>query len=91
MWPKADNTPDEALPEAIEAPAATRTAPLTPEQRLQAWRLLKLIDALGTREPIDLDDIDLLGQIANSRADLHDVCKALRSGCSLGNAVVIFT
>lgn len=66
-------------------------APVDPAaQKLHDWRLLNLIRAYG-QEPIDMDDVELLGLIARGTADLHAACKALKNGCSLGQAVVIFT
>lgn len=60
--------------------------------RLLSWRLLNLIDAYRTqKEVLELDDIDLLGRIAQARFDLHDACAALSNGCTLEHAVIIFT
>lgn len=66
---------------------------LTKEGELKAWRLLSLIEAFIKRfnEPPTLDDIDLLGRVASSRADLHDACDALVGGCSVVHLVAIFT
>lgn len=66
---------------------------LTKEGELKAWRLLSLMEAFIKKhnEPPTLDDIDLLGRVASSRADLHEACDALRGGCSLVHLVAIFT
>lgn len=65
---------------------------LTKEGELKAWRLLSLMEAFikSFNEPPTLDDIDLLGRVASSRADLHEACDALTHGCSLVHLVAIF-
>lgn len=58
-----------------------------------AWRLLMLLDAVRSLrdDPINLDEIDLLGQVAKGYHDLHDACAAIRNGCELHYLVIIFT
>lgn len=65
---------------------------LTAEEKQQSWRLLKLIDAYTKgKRVLELDDVQKLGLIAGSGADLHAACKALEQGCKLDTAVSIFT
>lgn len=60
--------------------------------KLHGWRLLNLIDAYrAQKEPLDMEDIELLGHIAKSTADLHVACTAFLDGCTLEQAVLIFT
>jgi len=69
-----------------------KSACLDPDQKLQGWRLLRLIDAYRTQKsPLEYDDIELLGQIAKATSDLHDACGALTRGCRLELAVIIYT
>lgn len=56
---------------------------LTERERVDGWRLLNLIDAYRKqKEPLDLEDIELLGFIAHSSADLHLAVHALEHGCA---------
>lgn len=79
-------------PEPPPLPALEDDLLLTKDGELKAWRLLSLMEAFIKRfnEPPTLDDIDLLGRVANSRADLHEACDALTHGCSLAHLVAIF-
>jgi hypothetical protein len=73
--------------------ASTETETLSEEGKRKAWRMLALIDAFRAlhADPLSLDEIDLLGRVAEANFDLHDACGALRNGCSLDYLVVIFT
>jgi hypothetical protein len=65
---------------------------LSDKEKLYGWRLLSLIDAYRTqKEPLDLEDMELLGRIARARTDLHEACSALLSGCRLEYAVILYT
>ena len=66
---------------------------LSEEGKRKAWRMLALIDAFRARheDPLSLDEIDLLGRVAEGHYDLHDACAALRKGCGLEHLVLIFT
>lgn len=67
---------------------------MTEEGKRKAWRLLALLDALRVRRPADpvsLDEIDLLGRVAEGHHDLHDACAAVRNGCGLELLAQIFT
>lgn len=64
---------------------------LDPEERLRGWRLLELIRAYRTQKsPLEYDDIELLGQIALATSDLHEACDALKHGCQLEYAVILY-
>lgn len=85
-----------AQPEPEETPVASTEIEdvLTEEGKRKAWRLLALLDALRVRrpaEPVSLDEIDLLGRVAEGHHDLHDACAALRNGCGLDHLAQIFT
>jgi hypothetical protein len=61
-------------------------------QKIHDWRLVELIRAFGEqKDPLEMEDVELLGMIARGVSDLHDVCRAFRCGCTFGQAVVIFT
>lgn len=79
---------DESQVPVVDEPRRALSA----EEKLHGWRLLNLIDAYRTqKEPLDLEDIDLLGQIARAQSDLHTACGALLAGCSIEHAVIIFS
>lgn len=72
---------------------ATEAETLSEEGKRKAWRMLSLIDAFRVQhaEPLSLDEIDQLGNVAEGNYDLHNACAALRNGCSLDHLVEIFT
>lgn len=90
-WWSQPNQPEPE--ENTVASAEIEDTRLSEEGRRKAWRLLVLLDALRQRhpEPVSLDEIDLLGRVAEAHYDLHDACAALRNGCGLDHLVQIFT
>jgi len=72
-------------------PAYEYPAPLSEENKLHGWRLLRLIDAYRTQKsPLEYDDVELLGRIALASSDLHEACDALKRGCRLEYAVILY-
>lgn len=90
-WFSEPNKPEES---PVENTDTEESVQLTDEGRRKSWRLLMLMDALIDRrpdEPISLEEIALLGRVADGNFDLHDACAALRNGCGVDHLAVIFT
>ena len=56
------------------------------------WRLGQLLISYGKQvEPIPLEDVTDLSRIAVGDYDLHAACRALEQGCTLTQALNLFT
>ena len=92
-WWSEQNNPEPDKEEPVAA-MEVEPAQLSTEDKTCAWRLLMLLDSLRVirpHDPVSLDEIDQLGQVARGNHDLHAACAALEHGCALDLLVIIFT